>query len=99
MKNNKKTARRGLWPAQAGLLALQTGYLALEVTAFWMLLGIPQYPAFWLLYAVAAMVTSLTGLALLPVIRRYEDWLERAEEEGKEEGCYEDDHHPGRCAG
>lgn len=98
MRNNKKTARR-IWLARAGLLALQTGYLALEVTAFWMLLGIPQYPAFWSLYAVAAMVTSLTGLALLPVIRRYEDWLEEAEEEGKEEPCYEDDHHPGRCAG
>ena len=96
MRNNKKTARR-LWPARAGLLALQTGYLALEVTAFWMLLGIPQYPGFWLLYAAAAMVTSLTGMALLPVIRRYEDWLEKVEE--KEEGCYEDDHHPGRCAG
>ena len=96
MRNNKKTARR-LWPARAGLLALQTGYLALEVTAFWMLLGIPQYPAFWLLYAVAAMVTSLTGMAMLPVIRRYEDWLER--DEGREEPCYEDDHHPGRCAG
>lgn len=80
MRNNKKTARRSLWPARAGLLALQTGYLALEVTAFWMLLGIPQYPAFWLLYAVAAMVTSLTGLALLPVIRRYEDWLRRLED-------------------
>lgn len=79
MRNNKKTARR-LWPARAGLLALQTGYLALEVTAFWMLLGIPQYPAFWLLYAVAAMVTSLTGLALLSVIRRYEDWLRRLED-------------------
>ena len=99
MRNNKKTARRGLWLARAGLLALQTGYLALEVTAFWMLLGIPQYPAFWLLYAVAAVVTSLTGMALLPVIRRYEDWLRRAAEEGKEEPCYEDDHHPGRCAG
>lgn len=96
MRNNKKTARR-LWLARAGLLALQTGYLALEVTAFWMLLGIPQFPAFWLLYAVAAVVTSLTGLALLPVIRRYEDWLERVE--GKEEPCYEDDHHVGRCAG
>ena len=99
MRNNKKTARRGLWPARAGLLALQTGYLALEVTAFWMLLGIPQYPAFWLLYAAAAVVTNLTGLALLPVIRRYEDWLWRAEGKGKEEPCYEDDHHPGRCAG
>ena len=98
MRNNKKTARRGLL-ARGGLLALQTGYLALEVTAFWMLLGIPQYPAFWLLYAVAAVVTSLTGLALLPVIRRYEGWLERAEEEGKEEPCYEDDHNAGRCAG
>ena len=97
MRNNKKTARRGLWLARAGLLALQTGYLALEVTAFWMLLGIPQFPAFWLLYAVAAMVTSLTGLGLLPVIRRYEGWLERVE--GKEEPCYEDDHHAGRCAG
>ena len=80
MRNNKKTARRGLWLARAGLLALQTGYLALEVTAFWMLLGIPQYPAFWLLYAAAAMVTSLTGLALLPVIRRYEGWLRRLED-------------------
>ncbi len=79
MRNNKKTARR-IWPARAGLLALQTGYLALEVTAFWMLLGIPQFPAFWLLYAVAAMVTSLTGLALLPVIRRYEGWLRRLED-------------------
>lgn len=79
MRNNKKTARR-LWPARAGLLALQTGYLALEVTAFWMLLGIPQYPVFWLLYAAAAVVTSLTGLALLPVIRRYEDWLRRLED-------------------
>lgn len=79
MRNNKKTARR-LWPARAGLLALRTGYLALEVTAFWMLLGIPQYPGFWLLYAVAAMATSLTGLALLPVIRRYEDWLRRLED-------------------
>ena len=98
MRNNKKTARR-LWPARAGLLALQTGYLALEVTAFWMLLGIPQYPAFWLLYAVAAVAASGLGLALLPVIRRYEDWLERAEEEGKEEPCYEDDHYAGRCAG
>ena len=80
MRNNKKTARRSLWPARAGLLALRTGYLALEVTAFWMLLGIPQYPGFWLLYAVAAMATSLTGLALLPVIRRYEDWLRRLED-------------------
>ena len=97
MRNNKKTARRGLWLARAGLLALQTGYLALEVTAFWMLLGIPQYPAFWLLYAAAAVAASGLGLALLPVIRRYEDWLERVE--GKEEPCYEDDHHPGRCAG
>lgn len=79
MRNNKKTARR-LWPARAGLLALQTGYLALEVTAFWMLLGIPQFPAFWLLYVVAAVVTSLTGLAMLPVIRRYEDWLRRLED-------------------
>ena len=79
MRNNKKTARRGLL-ARAGLLGLQTVYLALEVTAFWMLLGIPQYPMFWLLYAVAAMVTSLTGLALLPVIRRYEDWLRRLED-------------------
>lgn len=98
MRNNKKTARRGLLLARAGLLALQTGFLALEVTAFWMLLGIPQYPVFWLLYAAAAVVTSLTGMALLPVIRRYEEWLKRAEE-GKEEPCYEDDHHPGRCAG
>ena len=80
MRNNKKTARRSLWLSRAGLLALQTGYLALEVTAFWMLLGIPQYPAFWLLYAVAAMVTSLTGMAMLPVIRRYEDWLRRLED-------------------
>ena len=80
MRNNKKTARRSLWPARVGLLDLQTGYLALEVTAFWMLLGIPQYPAFWLLYAAAAMVTSLTGLALLPVIRRYEGWLRRLED-------------------
>ena len=79
MRNNKKTARR-LWLARAGLLALQTGYLALEVTAFWMLLGIPQYPVFWLLYAAAAMVTSLTGMAMLPVIRRYEDWLRRLED-------------------
>ena len=98
MKNNKKTARRGLWLARAGLLALQTGFVALEVTAFWMLLGIPQYPVFWLLYAAAAVVTSLTGMALLPVIRWYEEWLKRAEE-GKEEPCYEDDHHAGRCAG
>ena len=80
MQNNKKSARRGLWLARAGLLALQTGYLALEVTAFWMLLGIPQYPVFWLLYAAAAVVTSLTGMALLPVIRRYEDWLRRLED-------------------
>lgn len=80
MRNNKKTARRGLWLARAGLLALQTGFLALEVTAFWMLLGIPQYPVFWLLYAAAAVVTSLTGMALLPVIRRYEDWLRRLED-------------------
>lgn len=79
MRNNKKTARR-LWPARAGLLALQTGYLALEVTAFWMLLGIPQFPAFWLLYAVAAVAASGLGLALLPVIRRYEDWLRRLED-------------------
>ncbi len=79
MRNNKKTARR-LWLARAGLLALQTGYLALEVTVFWMLLGIPQYPMFWLLYAVAAMATSLTGMAMLPVIRRYEDWLRRLED-------------------
>lgn len=93
----KESARRGLWLARAGLLALQTGYLALEVTAFWMLLGIPQYPAFWLLYAAAAVVASGLGLALLPVIRRYEDWLERAE--GKEENCCENDHHAGRCAG
>lgn len=96
MRNNKKTARRSLL-ARAGLLALQTGYLALEVTAFWMMLGIPQYPASWLLYAVAAVAASGLGLALLPVIRRYEDWLER--DEGKEESCYEDDHHAGRCAG
>lgn len=80
MRNNKKTARRSLWPARAGLLALQTGYLALEVTAFWMLLGIPQYPAFWLLYAVAAVAASGLGLALLPVIRRYEGWLRRLED-------------------
>lgn len=80
MRNNKKTARRGLWLARAGLLALQTGFVALEVTAFWMLLGIPQYPVFWLLYAAAAVVTSLTGMALLPVIRRYEDWLRRLED-------------------
>ncbi len=99
MRNNKKTARRSLWPARAGLLALQTGYLALEVTAFWMLLGIPQYPGFWLLYAAAAVAASGLGLALLPVIRRYEDWLEGAKGEGKEERCHEDDHHPGRCAG
>ena len=99
MRKNKKTARRSLWPARAGLLALQTGYLALEVTAFWMLLGIPQYPAFWLLYAAAAVAASGLGLALLPVIRRYESWLEGAKGEGKEERCHEDDHHPGRCAG
>lgn len=80
MRNNKKTARRGLWLARAGLLALQTGFVALEVAAFWMLLGIPQYPVFWLLYAAAAVVTSLTGMALLPVIRRYEDWLRRLED-------------------
>lgn len=80
MRNNKKTARRGLWPARAGLLVLQTGYLALEVTAFWMLLGIPQYPAFWLLYAAAAVAASGLGLALLPVIRRYEGWLRRLED-------------------
>ena len=79
MRNNKKTARRGLL-ARAGLLALQTGYLALEVTAFWMLLGIPQYPAFWLLYAAAAVTASGLGLALLPVIRRYEGWLRRLED-------------------
>ena len=79
MRNNKKTARR-LWPARAGLLALQTGYLALEVTAFWMLLGIPQYPGFWLLYAAAAVAASGLGLALLTVIRRYEDWLRRLED-------------------
>lgn len=79
MRNNKKTARRGLL-ARAGLLALQTGYLALEVIAFWMLLGIPQYPAFWLLYAVAAVAASGLGLALLPVIRRYEGWLRRLED-------------------
>ena len=46
---------------------------------------------------VAAVVASMTGTALLPVIRRYEDWLERAE--GKEENCCENDHHAGRCAG
>lgn len=80
MRNNKKTARRSLWPARAGLLALQTGYLALEVTAFWMLLGIPQYPGFWLLYAAAAVAASGLGLALLTVIRRYEDWLRRLED-------------------
>ena len=80
MRNNKKTARRGLWMTRAGLLALQTGFVALEVTAFWMLLGIPQYPVFWLLYAAAAVVTSLTGMAMLPVIRRYEDWLRRLED-------------------
>lgn len=80
MRNNKKTARRSLWPARAGLLALQTGYLALEVTAFWMLLGIPQYPGFWLLYAAAAVAASGLGLALLPVIRRYENWLRRLED-------------------
>lgn len=96
MRKNNKTARRGLL-ARAGLLGLQTGYLALEVTAFWMLLGIPQYPGLWLLYAVAAVAASGLGLALLPVIRRYENWLEEVEE--KEERCYEDDHHPGRCAG
>lgn len=79
MPNNKKSARR-LWLARAGLLALQTGFVALEVTAFWMLLGIPQYPVFWLLYAAAAVVTSLTGMAMLPVIRRYEDWLRRLED-------------------
>lgn len=79
MQNNKKSARR-LWLARAGLLALQTGFVALEVTAFWMLLGIPQYPVFWLLYAAAAVVTSLTGMAMLPVIRRYEDWLRRLED-------------------
>ena len=59
--------------------------------------GPPQYPGFWLLYAAAAVAASGLGLALLPVIRRYEDWLERVE--GKEEPCYEDDHHAGRCAG
>ena len=80
MRNNKKAARRGLWLARAGLLALQTGFVALEVTAFWMLLGIPQYPVFWLLYAAAAVVTNLTGMAMLPVIRRYEDWLRRLED-------------------
>lgn len=83
MRNNKKTARRGLWLARAGLLALQTGYLTLELTALWIVMGIAEYPAFWSLYAAAAVVTSLTGLALLPVIRRYEEWLKRAEE-GKE---------------
>ena len=96
MRNNKKTARRGLLP-RAGLLALQTGYLALELTALWIVMGIAEYPAFWSLYAVAAVVASMTGTALLPVIRRYEDWLERAE--GKEENCCENDHHAGRCAG
>lgn len=74
--NYKKETRKDLWLAKAGLLALQTGYLALEVTALWMLLGIPEYPAFWLLYAVAAVITSVTGLAMLPVIRKYEDWLQ-----------------------
>lgn len=93
----KESARRGLWLARAGLLALQTGYLALELTALWIVMGIAEYPAFWSLYAVAAVVTSMTGTALLPVIRRYEDWLERAE--GKEENCCENDHHAGRCAG
>lgn len=96
MRNNKKTARRGLL-ARAGLLALQTGYLALGLTALWIVMGIAEYPAFWSLYAVAAVVASMTGTALLPVIRRYEDWLERAEE--KEENCCENDHHAGRCAG
>lgn len=80
MRNDKKTTRRSLWLSRAGLLALQTGYLALEVTAFWMLLGIPQYPAFWLLYAAAAVTASGLGLALLPVIRRYEGWLRRLED-------------------
>lgn len=80
MRNNKKTTRRSLWLSRAGLLALQTGYLALEVTAFWMLLGIPQYPAFWLLYAAAAVTASGLGLALLPMIRRYEGWLRRLED-------------------
>lgn len=93
----KESARRGLWLARAGLLALQTGYLALELTALWIVMGIAEYPAFWSLYAVAAVVTSMTGTALLPVIRRYEDWLERTE--GKEENCCENDHHAGRCAG
>ena len=60
MQNNKKSARR-LWLARAGLLALQTGFVALEVTAFWMLLGIPQYPVFWLLYAAAAVAASRAG--------------------------------------
>ena len=96
MQNNKKTARRGLL-ARAGLLGLQTVYLALEVTALWIVMGIAEYPAFWSLYAVAAVVASMTGTALLPVIRRYEGWLERAEE--KEENCCENDHHAGRCAG
>ncbi|OUQ35655.1 hypothetical protein [Faecalibacterium sp. An122] len=93
----KESARRGLWLARAGLLALQTGYLALELTALWIVMGIAEYPAFWSLYAVAAVVASMTGTALLPVIRRYEDWLERSE--GKEENCCENDHHAGRCAG
>lgn len=93
----KESARRGLWLARAGLLALQTGYLALELTALWIVMGIAEYPAFWSLYAVAAVVASMTGTALLPVIRRYEDWLERTE--GKEENCCENDHHAGRCAG
>ena len=93
----KESAQRGLWLARAGLLALQTGYLALELTALWIVMGIAEYPAFWSLYAVAAVVASMTGTALLPVIRRYEDWLERAE--GKEENCCENDHHAGRCAG
>ena len=97
MRNNRKTARRGLWLARAGLLALQTGYLTLELTALWIVMGIAEYPAFWSLYAVAAVAASMTGTALLPVIRRYEDWLERAE--GKEENCCENDHHAGRCAG
>lgn len=93
----KESARRGLWLARAGLLALQTGYLALELTALWIVMGIAEYPAFWSLYAVVAVVASMTGTALLPVIRRYGDWLERAE--GKEENCCENDHHAGRCAG
>lgn len=79
MRNNKKIARRGLWLARAGLLALQTGYLTLELTALWIVMGIAEYPAFWSLYAVAAVVASMTGTTLLPVIWRYEAWLRRLE--------------------